>query len=175
MPISPDVEAALLTRFVQKKKKDKPAQDPKEARSIPLQLQKLFARLQLSDLRAVKTKDLTKSFGWTDADAFTQHDVQELLRVLFDALERVMKGTAQANLINDLYEGQMKDYVQCQVRVMWTRIQLVAAYHTAGVPSRVVSLGQVPRRATGHPPIWREPHPPQRARGAVKVRADGDP
>lgn len=27
-----------------------------------------------------------------------------------------MKGTAQANLINDLYEGQMKDYVQCQVR-----------------------------------------------------------
>ena len=75
----------------------------------------------MSDLRAVKTKDLTKSFGWTDADAFTQHDVQELLRVLFDALERVMKGTAQANLINDLYEGQMKDYVQCQVRDVHVR------------------------------------------------------
>lgn len=57
---------------------------------------------------------MTASFGWTDADAFTQHDVQELCRVLFDALEIVLKGTEQESLITDLYQGQMKDYVLCK-------------------------------------------------------------
>jgi hypothetical protein len=85
----------------------------REKKSIPRQLQKLFAHLQLSDSRAIDTKSLTKSFGWTDADAFTQHDVQELCRVLFDALEKAFKGTKQENLINQLYEGTMKDYVKC--------------------------------------------------------------
>lgn len=42
---------------------------------------------------AVETTDLTKSFGWERADAFRQHDVQELLRVLFDALEQEWKNT----------------------------------------------------------------------------------
>lgn len=84
-----------------------------EKKSIPRQLQKLFAHLQLSESRAVQTKNLTKSFGWTDADAFTQHDVQELCRVLFDALEKAWKGTKQENLINELYQGKIKDYVKC--------------------------------------------------------------
>ncbi len=47
-----------------------------EKDSIPRQLQLLFARLQLRDQRAVKTKALTSSFGWKDSEAFTQHDVQ---------------------------------------------------------------------------------------------------
>lgn len=34
--------------------------------------------------------------------------------MLFDALEKVLKGTEQQNLIKDLYEGEMKDYVQCK-------------------------------------------------------------
>jgi hypothetical protein len=86
----------------------------KEKRSITLQLQRLFAKLQLCDEIAVKTKDLTRSFGWEDADAFTQHDVQELCRVLFDALEKNFKDTEQDNLVNSLYQGKMKDYVQCK-------------------------------------------------------------
>lgn len=32
---------------------------------------------------------------------------------MFDALERKFKDTKQANLINDLYEGRMLDYVKC--------------------------------------------------------------
>ena len=59
---------------------------------------------------------MTNSFGWKESDAFTQHDVQELCRVLFDALEKVFKGTEQETLINDLYQGEMKDYVRCKVR-----------------------------------------------------------
>eukprot|EP01130_Rhizamoeba_saxonica_P016185 TRINITY_DN7432_c0_g1_i1.p1 TRINITY_DN7432_c0_g1~~TRINITY_DN7432_c0_g1_i1.p1 ORF type:complete len:1286 (-),score=382.09 TRINITY_DN7432_c0_g1_i1:31-3888(-) len=81
--------------------------------SIPRQLQKLFLKLQLSESRAVKTTDLTKSFGWERAEAFTQHDVQELCRVLFDALEKTWVGTDKENLINDLYQGKMKDFVRC--------------------------------------------------------------
>lgn len=42
-----------------------------------------------------------------------QHDVQELCRVMFDALEQKWKKTDQANLINNLYQGKLKDYVKC--------------------------------------------------------------
>ena len=42
-------------------------------------------------LTGVSTKDLTRSFGWDYHDAFMQHDVQELARVLFDKLEQNMK------------------------------------------------------------------------------------
>eukprot|EP00727_Mastigamoeba_balamuthi_P009974 m51a1_g56 putative ubiquitin carboxyl-terminal hydrolase 47-like isoform x2 (1178) ;mRNA; f:177637-182668 len=92
---------------------DEEFRERKETRSIPLQLQRLFARLQFSSKRAVETVDLTRSFGWTDAEAFTQHDVQELCRVLFDALEESMAQTHQANIINTLFQGKMTDYVRC--------------------------------------------------------------
>jgi hypothetical protein len=81
--------------------------------NIPLQLQYLFAKLQLTTQDAISTKALTKSFGWTGADVFQQHDVQELCRVLLDALERSFKGTVNETLVNDLYQGSLKDYVQC--------------------------------------------------------------
>ena len=42
-----------------------------------------------------------------------QHDVQELCRVMFDALELTWKNTDQEKLINQLYQGKMKDYVKC--------------------------------------------------------------
>ena len=45
--------------------------------------------------------------------AWQQHDVQELCRVMFDALERSWKNTDQANLITQLYQGKIKDYVKC--------------------------------------------------------------
>ena len=45
--------------------------------------------------------------------AWQQHDVQELMRVMFDALERKWKKTPQKDLINELYQGQMQDYVKC--------------------------------------------------------------
>jgi len=45
--------------------------------------------------------------------AWQQHDVQELCRVMFDALEKKWANTDQSNLINQLYQGKMKDYVKC--------------------------------------------------------------
>ena len=45
--------------------------------------------------------------------AWQQHDVQELCRVMFDALEKKWANTDQSDLINHLYQGKMKDYVKC--------------------------------------------------------------
>ncbi|XP_076764175.1 ubiquitin specific protease 47 [Xylocopa sonorina] len=84
-----------------------------EANSIPYQLQKLFLNLQTSTKSAVETTALTKSFGWDSTEAWQQHDIQELCRVMFDALEQKFKNTEQADLINRLYEGKMIDYVKC--------------------------------------------------------------
>ncbi|XP_014476405.1 PREDICTED: ubiquitin carboxyl-terminal hydrolase 47 isoform X4 [Dinoponera quadriceps] len=84
-----------------------------EALSIPYQLQKLFLNLQTSTKSAVETTSLTKSFGWDSTEAWQQHDIQELCRVMFDALEQKFKNTEQADLINRLYEGKMIDYVKC--------------------------------------------------------------
>ena len=47
--------------------------------------------------------------------AWQQHDVQELCRVMFDALEKRLRkdGCERPELINELYQGDMKDYVKC--------------------------------------------------------------
>lgn len=84
-----------------------------EAKSIPYQLQKLFLNLQTSSKVAIETTDLTRSFGWDSSEAWQQHDIQELCRVMFDALENRFKNTKQSDLINRLYSGKMMDYVKC--------------------------------------------------------------
>ena len=62
---------------------------------------------------SVDTVALTKSFGWGGSEVFQQQDVQELCRVLFDALEECFKGTDMENVIDDLYAGELVDYVKC--------------------------------------------------------------
>lgn len=89
------------------------AQARAEASCIALQLQRLFVRLQtagrqgedgVQGVQAVETTAVSQAFGWDEAEAFTQHDVQELLRVLFDALEAELKGTPQAEVRTALYQ-----------------------------------------------------------------------
>ncbi|XP_034232317.1 ubiquitin carboxyl-terminal hydrolase 47 isoform X2 [Thrips palmi] len=87
-----------------------PEETPK---SIPFQLQKLFLSLQTSSRSAVETSKLTRSFGWDASDSWQQHDIQELCRVMFDALEQKFKDTDQADFINNLYQGKLIDYVTC--------------------------------------------------------------
>lgn len=85
-----------------------------ETKSIPFQLQKLFLNLQTSPRHSIETTELTRSFGWDSSEAWQQHDVQELCRVMFDALEQEFKHTTHVDLINQLYQGKMIDYVKCQ-------------------------------------------------------------
>ena len=44
-------------------------------RCVPYQLQRLFARLQLSRASVAATRDLTRSFGFDSMDGFRQQDV----------------------------------------------------------------------------------------------------
>ncbi|TMW63690.1 hypothetical protein Poli38472_002631 [Pythium oligandrum] len=80
--------------------------------SVSLALQRVFYRLQTQN-KAVSTKELTRSFGWSQMDAFMQHDVQELYRILCDRLEEKMKNTAVDNAIKRLFEGKVRSFVQC--------------------------------------------------------------
>lgn len=87
-------------------------QSETKSKAVPLALQRIFYLLQLSN-EPVGTMELTKSFGWDSTDAFTQHDIQELNRVLMDKLEMAMKGTKIENKLNDLFVGKMKSYIKC--------------------------------------------------------------
>uniref|UniRef100_A0A0N5ASV0 Ubiquitin carboxyl-terminal hydrolase 47 n=1 Tax=Syphacia muris TaxID=451379 RepID=A0A0N5ASV0_9BILA len=103
-----------------------------EARSIPCQLQKLFLLLQTSNRESLETRELTRSFGWGAGEAYDQHDVQELCRIMFDALEQKWRKTNNSSLIQNLYRylklcyyhfylknnirkfrGSMEDFVKC--------------------------------------------------------------
>lgn len=57
--------------------------------AAPLALASLL-QLQFTD-GPVSTKDLTRSFGWDTSDAFQQHDVHELYRILCEKLEEKLK------------------------------------------------------------------------------------
>lgn len=84
----------------------------KKNAAVAYALQRIFYQLSKSD-DPVATLDLTKSFGWDSSDAFTQHDVQELNRILMDKLETAMKGTDIENGLNDIFVGKMKSYIKC--------------------------------------------------------------
>lgn len=77
-------------------------------------LQKVFYELQTSPT-VVKTKNLTKSFGWDTTDAFTQHDVQELKLILCDELAEKMKKIAphRQNTLSTLFLGKLHNYIEC--------------------------------------------------------------
>ncbi|XP_013405600.1 ubiquitin carboxyl-terminal hydrolase 40 isoform X3 [Lingula anatina] len=91
--------------------KDKPGS---KVRVIPIQLQRLFARLLLCNQQTASTTELTDSFGWTNNESLQQHDVQELNRILFSAIEDSLVGTARQSLIQELYHGTIVNKIICQ-------------------------------------------------------------
>lgn len=82
---------------------------------IPFQLQLLFAELQIGDNGVAKTGALTHSFGWVDGQQYQQHDVQELMRVLLNAVELSFKEkeTDPDTRITPLYSGMFEDTLEC--------------------------------------------------------------
>ena len=83
-----------------------------ESSSIPLNLQRLFTKMQLSDT-ACSTTSLTKSFGWGDAETMMQHDVQEFLRVLLDNIETKLKGSTNEGAIAGIFRGKFRNFIRC--------------------------------------------------------------
>lgn len=103
-----------------------PTHDDDTTESVILALQRVFYRLETSD-KAVSTKELTKSFGWGHMDSFTQHDVQELLRILCDRLEEKMKAAKVTNMVQEMFEGQVRSFIKC-VNVDFTSSRLEKFY-----------------------------------------------
>lgn len=89
-----------------------PTDNEVPTKSIQLALQRIFYRLQNGN-NSVGTKELTKSFGWTAVDSFTQHDVQELDRVLLDNLQTKMKGTKAEGTVEKLFQGKIRNFIKC--------------------------------------------------------------
>jgi ubiquitin carboxyl-terminal hydrolase 7 len=84
----------------------------RQEKSVSLALQRIFYKLQTSAV-AINSLELTDSFGWTTADAFTQHDVQELNRILMDRLENKMKGTEIDGCLSNIFVGKMSSFIRC--------------------------------------------------------------
>jgi len=82
---------------------------------IPLQLQKLFAKMLLGNQPYADTKALIKSFQWDPIEGFEQHDVQEFCRVLFSAIEESLFSSTEGDpdFIVKLYEGTLGSYIEC--------------------------------------------------------------
>ena len=80
--------------------------------SLPLALQSVFLRMETST-EPVNCTDLIRAFGWESGDAFTQHDVQELARILCDKLEEKLKNTRQDGEIQKLFQGTLENYIEC--------------------------------------------------------------
>ncbi|XP_059209927.1 ubiquitin carboxyl-terminal hydrolase 40 [Centropristis striata] len=91
--------------------KDKPGA---KVRVIPLELQRLFTSLLLVDQQSASTADLTNSFGWNSSEGTNQHDVQELNRILFSALEHSLVGTSGSSFIQQLYHGTIVNSIVCR-------------------------------------------------------------
>lgn len=84
-----------------------------QQRTLVYALQELFAKLNLSDERALSTRALTDSFNWTGADVAVQQDVQELSRVLFNVIEEALARTQYADVISKLYRGTLAYQTIC--------------------------------------------------------------
>eukprot|EP01054_Gregarina_sp_Poly1_P004590 Gregarina_sp_Poly_1__4589@NODE_245_length_10761_cov_123_252572_g215_i0_p1_GENE_NODE_245_length_10761_cov_123_252572_g215_i0NODE_245_length_10761_cov_123_252572_g215_i0_p1_ORF_typecomplete_len1510_score242_75UCH/PF00443_29/1_1e68UCH_1/PF13423_6/2_8e19USP7_C2/PF14533_6/0_0001_NODE_245_length_10761_cov_123_252572_g215_i044278956 len=77
-------------------------------------LQKIFYALGDGGAKSpVPCEDLLVSFGWNSADLFTQHDAQELNRLLCDRLEEKMKGTVAEGSIKKLFGGELEVFIKC--------------------------------------------------------------
>eukprot|EP00475_Leptophrys_vorax_P005152 TRINITY_DN13100_c0_g2_i1.p1 TRINITY_DN13100_c0_g2~~TRINITY_DN13100_c0_g2_i1.p1 ORF type:complete len:769 (-),score=208.22 TRINITY_DN13100_c0_g2_i1:1412-3718(-) len=86
----------------------------KKERKIPIQLQYLFGDMQLANVLAVSTRNLTDSFGWTNGEVAYQQDVSELNRQLLDAIEQSLKGTKGDKLVDSLYKGTLVQEIKCK-------------------------------------------------------------
>lgn len=86
----------------------------KRCRVLPLELQRLFTRLQLLDRRSIGTNELTeRGFKWTGSQGSVQHDVAELNRKLYERIEKSLARLPGDRLVGDLYKGVTGNAMTC--------------------------------------------------------------
>jgi ubiquitin carboxyl-terminal hydrolase 7 len=83
-----------------------PTQDVfQQTDSIPLNLHGLFYDME-TRRATCSTRDLTRSFGWGDMEAFRQDDIQEFLQTLIQNLEKKLSKTDKKDAIANLMRGK---------------------------------------------------------------------
>lgn len=88
-----------------------PTQDIRDSKSsVALNLQALFCNLQTAK-DPCSTLALTQSFGWDNDEAFVQHDIQEFMHLLIDAIE---KKTEKKGEISELFRGKLLQRIECR-------------------------------------------------------------
>ena len=85
---------------------------------LVLALQRVFYSLQFQK-RPVTTKELTQAFGWNQEDAFRQHDIHELTRVLCTSLEEKLKTTKVSGTLDSLFRGTLLHTISCSGKVQY--------------------------------------------------------
>ncbi|KAL4475202.1 hypothetical protein ABPG72_018859 [Tetrahymena utriculariae] len=78
-----------------------------------LAFQKLFVEMQELNISHMSTEDVTKSFGWDSNEALQQQDIQEAIRVIFDGLEKALKGTEFQNKLLENFKIETVDKIKC--------------------------------------------------------------
>jgi ubiquitin carboxyl-terminal hydrolase 7 len=79
---------------------------------IILEMQKLFARLALSQSPAIDTEPLLVAFGWGKSQLFEQHDIHEFFSVLLDALSQ--ESPFLCSEIARMFQGKANGTTQIQ-------------------------------------------------------------
>ena len=69
--------------------------------------------MQVNNIRGTSTELLTQAFGLQNNEAGQQHDVHELNRILFDALEQSLTGTEYDSCIQELFFGFQNNVITC--------------------------------------------------------------
>eukprot|EP01060_Flectonema_neradi_P026792 TRINITY_DN3611_c0_g1_i1.p1 TRINITY_DN3611_c0_g1~~TRINITY_DN3611_c0_g1_i1.p1 ORF type:complete len:1337 (+),score=251.81 TRINITY_DN3611_c0_g1_i1:62-4072(+) len=112
---------------------------------LVLALQRVFYNLQFQK-RAVTTKELTQAFGWNQEDAFRQHDIHELTRVLCSSLEERLKNTKVSGTLDSLFKGTLLHTISCTGKVCYESCTEEAFFdlqlNVKGFPTLSSSLDQ---------------------------------
>ncbi|GMT28749.1 hypothetical protein PFISCL1PPCAC_20046, partial [Pristionchus fissidentatus] len=84
-----------------------------EGKGVITAIQRLFYKLHTS-IEPVSTVELTDAFGWkSTTNTLTQHDVQEMMKILLDRMEKALKGKENDNLVDDLFKTKTRTFIRC--------------------------------------------------------------
>ncbi|EFC42886.1 ubiquitin specific protease [Naegleria gruberi] len=106
IPCSVDDEKLSSKRIVKKKKAQKQP-------NLLFVMQKLFSYMMAIEKPSIETTELTDAFGWRSRQVSVQHDIQELSRVFFSALETKLSKMKIDNFIKNTFAGVSVNKIVC--------------------------------------------------------------
>ncbi|RIB26136.1 hypothetical protein C2G38_2065723 [Gigaspora rosea] len=103
------IQSLFYIKYLRRAVYQIPIESDKSSKSISSALQRIFIKLNTSDIK-VEATELSKFFGW---DVFCINDGREMIRTIKNDLENKMKNTKADGTISKLFIGTMKTYIKC--------------------------------------------------------------